>query len=96
MYEVHQTDGFRAWLNALRDTKARLRIAARLRRVENGHLGDVKLIGNGVFELRLDFGPGYRIYFVKRGGSIVVLLCGGDKSSQRGDIQRAIALAGEV
>lgn len=96
MYEVHQTDGFRAWLNALRDTQARLRIAARLRRVENGHLGDVKLVGNGVFELRLDFGPGYRICFVKRGGSIVVLLCGGDKSSQRGDIQRAIALAGEV
>lgn len=80
---------FEAWLNGLRDRPARARIKKRLDRVELGNLGDVKPLGEGVSELRVDYGPGYRIYFAQVGTTIVVLLCGGDKSSQRQDILKA-------
>ena len=81
---------FADWLNCLRDTAARRRILARLRRVQEGHYGDYKPVGAGVNELRFFFGAGYRVYFGEDGDRIVVLLCGGDKGSQRRDIHRAI------
>jgi putative addiction module killer protein len=94
--EVQQTATFRAWLFELRDSRTRARIAERIRRVGLGNLGDVKPVGGGVSELRIDYGPGYRLYFTSRGGAVIVLLCGGDKSSQTQDIARAKALAEEV
>jgi len=96
MTELHETTTFRIWLRELRDVSARLRIAARLRCVELGNLGDTKSVGDGVQELRIDYGPGYRLYFVRRGSAIIVLLCGGDKNSQQADIRRAKVLAKEV
>lgn len=82
---------FAEWLNRLRDTAARRRILARLRRVQAGNYGDYKSVGAGVYELRFFFGAGYRVYFGEDGGRIVVLLCGGDKNSQRRDIRHAQA-----
>jgi probable addiction module antidote protein/putative addiction module killer protein len=78
MADVRQSDTFADWLNALRDERARARIVIRIRRLELGNPGDVKAIGEGVFEIRVDYGPGYRVYFVQQGHEIVVLLCGGD------------------
>ena len=92
MIEVRQHPDFKAWLDALRDKAAQRKIAQRIVRVQAGLLGDAKFFG-GIGELRVDFGPGYRIYFVKRGTEIIILLCGGDKSSQRKDIIRARKLA---
>ena len=80
---------FEEWLESLKDRKTRSRIRARLDRVEQGNLGDSKSVGDGVFELRIDFGPGYRVYFGQVGLKIVLLLCGGDKSSQDQDIKKA-------
>ena len=80
---------FREWLDSLKDVRARVRIDARLLRVRLGNLGDAKSVGDGVHELRVSFGPGYRVYFGVDGPRIVVLLMGGDKSSQRSDIRRA-------
>ena len=80
---------YEEWLDALRDTKARDKIDNRLRRVQLGNLGDYAGVGEGVFELRIDYGPGYRIYFGQVGTTIVLLLCGGDKSTQRQDIREA-------
>jgi putative addiction module killer protein len=80
---------FTEWLTKLRDTESRNRISARLRRVAQGNYGDCKNLGGGIYELRLDFGPGYRIYFSKDTDVIIILLCGGDKSSQEQDIIRA-------
>lgn len=80
---------FEAWLNSLKDVQGRAVIRKRLNRVRLGNLGDAKAVGNGVFELRIDFGPGYRVYFGEQNGAIVVLLCGGDKSTQQKDIQVA-------
>jgi putative addiction module killer protein len=94
--EVRQTGEFAEWLAALRDSKARARIGERLRRLRLGHLGDVKPIGGGISELRVHYGPGYRLYLVRRGERLIVLLCGGDKSSQERDIKRAKALAEEL
>lgn len=96
MFELRQTTIFRSWLRDLRDVTARLRIAARLRRVEHGNLGDTKSVGDGVQELRVDCGPGYRLYFVQRGRAIIILLCGGDKSSQQNGIRRAKELEKDV
>ncbi len=96
MIEVRQTAVFTGWLDALRDRVARFRIIARLRRVELGNLGDVKPVGEGVSELRVDHGPGYRLYFVRRGTVIVVVLCGGDKSTQVRDIETAKAIAKDI
>jgi putative addiction module killer protein len=87
-----QDDGsspFDLWLDDLRDNEARSRIRLRLRRVALGNLGDYKPVGEGVYELRLDYGPGYRVYFGQEGNTIVVLLCGGDKRSQNQDITQA-------
>ena len=96
MLEVRQTDVFAAWSAGLRDRQARARINARIRRLSLGNPGDVKPVGSGVSEMRIDYGPGYRVYFVARGDSIVVLLCGGDKRHQDRDITRALELAKEV
>jgi putative addiction module killer protein len=94
MIEVRQTEMFRTWLAALRDRRAQARIAARIQRAAYGNLGDVRPVGNGVSEMRVDYGPGYRVYFIQR--QLIVLLCGGDKSTQSRDIERAQALAEEV
>jgi putative addiction module killer protein len=82
---------FSVWLEGLKDIKTRQRILARLRRLEQGNFGDCQPIGNGLSELRLFFGPGYRVYFGEEGGHIVIILCGGDKSSQKKDITLAKA-----
>jgi putative addiction module killer protein len=92
---VRQTAEFRDWLARLRDRQAAARIAVRIRRMEFGNPGDVKQLGGGLAEMKIDYGPGYRLYFVKRGASTVILLCGGDKGSQRHDIDRARKLAEE-
>jgi putative addiction module killer protein len=96
MLEVRQTDVFTGWFAGLRDRKARARITARIRRLSLGNPGDVKSVGGGVSEMRIDYGPGYRVYFVGRGDVVVILLCGGDKRRQERDIARALELAKEV
>lgn len=96
MIEVRQTELFAAWLDALADRRAVERIAQRIVRLQAGLLGDVKPVGGGVSELRVDHGPGYRVYFVQRGRVLIILLCGGDKASQRRDIERAKALAADL
>lgn len=95
MVELIKSIEFDRWLRALRDRNAVVRIAARLDRLAAGNHGDVKPLGGGLSELRIDYGPGYRVYFVHRGPIIVVLLCGGDKSTQDKDIKKAKAIAGE-
>jgi len=95
MYTIQQTNIFANWFTALRDACAKAAIILQLDRVRAGHLGDVKTLGNSVFELRLDVGPGYRLYFTRRGTSVILLLVGGDKSSQTRDIKRAKQLAKE-
>jgi putative addiction module killer protein len=77
---------FELWFQSLRDRNAKARIRSRIDRVEMGNLGDFKSVGDGVFELRIDYGPGYRVYFAQQGEAIILLLCGGDKSSQSSDI----------
>lgn len=95
-YEVRQTAEFAAWHAALRNLQARVAIARRLEHVASGLLGDVKPVGGGVSELRVDVGKGYRLYFAMRRRVMVVLLCGGDKRTQRADIRHAHELAKEV
>jgi putative addiction module killer protein len=96
MIEIRQTDVFADWFAALRDREARARITVRIRRLSLGNPGDVKPVGRGVSEMRIDHGPGYRVYFVQRGEMVIVLLCGGDKRSQDRDIARALELAQET
>ena len=93
--ELKQTESFRSWESKLRDKRARTIIAARLLRLVEGLAGDVAPVGEGVSELRIHYGPGYRVYFQQRGNTLIVLLCGGDKSSQRRDIETAKRLAKE-
>ena len=93
MLELKQTETFRKWRIQLKDERTRAVIASRLDRLAFGNAGDVKSVGEGISELRIDFGPGFRIYFQKRGNSIIVLLCGGDKSTQAKDIRTAKRLA---
>ncbi|MGI9213138.1 MAG: type II toxin-antitoxin system RelE/ParE family toxin [Methylococcaceae bacterium] len=95
-YQIQQTESFAKWLVNLRDQRAKTAIYRRIDRAEAGNLGDIKPVGDGVSEMRLDVGAGYRVYFTVRGGLIVILLAGGDKSTQQADIQRAIKLAKEV
>jgi len=96
MLTIKTTDVFDAWLDALKDRAAKGRIVARLRKASHGLLGDVKPVGEGVFEMREHFGPGYRLYFVKRGTALIVMLAGGNKSSQSKDIAHALKLAHEL
>jgi putative addiction module killer protein len=96
MVEVRITDVFADWLSRLRDRQAKARIEIRIRRLTLGNPGDVKPVGEGVSEMRIDHGPGYRIYFLQRGEALYVLLAGGDKSSQQKDIARAIELARDL
>jgi len=91
--QIEVTDEFDKWLKALRDLQAKVRIFERIRRLGDGNPGDVKPVGKGVSEMRINYGPGYRLYYTQRRGSLIILLCGGDKSSQTKDIARAIALA---
>ena len=95
MIEVVRTDDFDKWLTKLKDRAGRLRILKRIDRLANGNPGDVKPVGKGVSELRLDVGPGYRVYYLQDGDVLILLLCGGDKSTQQNDIDRAHRLADE-
>ncbi|MNE43381.1 hypothetical protein D3C80_1375510 [compost metagenome] len=95
-YLIQQTDTFANWHIALRDLRARIAIARRIDRAAAGNLGDVRPVGEGVSEMRVDVGPGYRLYFTRRGEMLILLLCGGDKSSQSRDIALAKRLAGEI
>ena len=96
MIEIRETETFSSWLKALRDERSRARIAVRIQRLAFGNLGDIKPVGEGVSELRIHEGAGYRVYFVQRGTLLVVLLCGGDKATQNKDIATAKRLAKEV
>jgi putative addiction module killer protein len=91
--ELRKTDVFARWLDRLRDIRARARVQARIERLAAGNAGDVRPVGEGVSELRIDYGPGYRVYFTKRGREVVILLAGGDKSTQTSDIKSALRLA---
>jgi putative addiction module killer protein len=93
LVEVRQTDTYAKWFEGLRDRQARARIDARIRRLSLGNPGDVKPVGEGVSELRIDWGYGYRVYYVQRGQTLVILLAGGDKRTQDRDIKTAIKLA---
>ena len=95
MYTILRSGTFDRWLSRLRDRQAVDRIVARLLAAEDGHLGDVRRVGGGVSEMRIQHGPGYRIYFITRGAELIILLCGGDKDSQRRDIERARRMAAE-
>ena len=95
MIEFKQTESFRKWRVRIKDVRMRALIASRLDRLAYGHAGDVKQVGEGVSELRIDHGPGYRIYFKRLGNTIIILLCGGDKDTQAKDIQAAKRLAAE-
>lgn len=93
MLEIRKTETYVQWIDSLRDLQARARIQVRIERLAAGNPGDVKAVGDGVSELRVDYGPGYRVYFTKRGREVVILLAGGDKSTQSTDIKIASRLA---
>ncbi|MFN4328318.1 MAG: type II toxin-antitoxin system RelE/ParE family toxin [Limnobacter sp.] len=93
MKTIHTTPEFDAWFDALKDKAGKARILARIERAEQGNFGDAEPVGNGVSEMRIHFGPGYRVYFVQRGLEIVILLAGGDKSTQSKDIKAALKIA---
>lgn len=96
MYSVRLLPQFNEWLSGLRDGNTRRRLAVRLRKAQLGNLGDVKSVGQGVFEMREHFGPGWRMYYVMHGMQVIVMLGGGDKSSQAADIKAAIRLASQI
>jgi putative addiction module killer protein len=93
MIEIRKTVLFTEWLDDLRDLRARARVQVRIERLAAGHVGDAKPVGVGISELRIDYGPGYRVYFTKRGSAVVILLAGGDKRTQTTDIKTALRLA---
>ncbi len=93
MVAFRKTETFACWLDGLRDIRARARVQARLERLASGNAGDVKSVGEGVSEMRIDYGPGYRVYFTKRGQELIILLAGGDKHTQATDIRTAQRLA---
>ncbi len=95
-YDIHKTEAFDKWLKNLRDRKAVLAITQRLNRAVLGNFGDTKAVGGGVFEMRIFFGPGYRLYYTISNGTILLLLLGGDKSTQQNDIRKAKELAGSL
>lgn len=94
--QLRRTQEFNEWLRDLRDKQGKAKIVVRLDRLEQGNPGNSRSVGEGVFELKVDFGPGYRVYYVQRGEVLIVVLCGGDKSSQSKDIQRAKAIASQL
>lgn len=96
MIEIRKTATFAKWIDELRDIRARARVQARIERLVIGHTGDAKPVGEGVSELRIDYGPGYRVYFKKQGRSVVILLAGGDKRTQSRDIKTALRLARDL
>lgn len=96
MFEVIRTVTFDSWLSALKDVRAQARIAQRIDRLSHGNAGDVKPVGAAVSELRIDYGPGYRVCFTKRDSLVILLLCGGDKTTQAKDIKRAVAMAKQL
>lgn len=96
MFTVRRTDIFKDWLDGLKDRRAAARIRARVLRLEDGNLGDVKPVGGGVSELRIDYGPGYRVYFTQPERTIILLICGGDKKGQSRDIATAKRIAKEL
>lgn len=96
MYTVLRSDIFDKWLTELKDAKGKARIIARIRSAELGNLGDVKSVGEGISEMRIHYGPGYRVYFTQKGRLVIFLLVGGEKSSQKRDIKRAKTLAKEL
>jgi putative addiction module killer protein len=96
MIDVRETEAFSEWLSNLRDVRAKAEVVRRVRRLALGNPGDVKPVGEGVSELRIHYGPGYRVYYVQRGNILIILLCGGDKSGQSRDIALALELAKEV
>lgn len=93
MIEIRKTENYARWLDDLKDIRARARVQVRVERLAAGNPGDVRPVGEGVSELRINYGPGYRVYFTKRGSRFIVLLAGGDKSSQAADIKNALKLA---
>ena len=95
-YQLEQTLAFSDWLGSLRDRRAMTRIIDRLKRASNGNFGDSKSVTGGVFEMRVDVGPGYRVYYFQRGKQLVILLCGGDKRTQTADIAEAKRLKAEI
>jgi putative addiction module killer protein len=95
MITIRRTEIFIEWVTSLRDQLAKAHVVRRIERLAQGNAGDVKPVGEGVSEMRIDHGPGYRVYFVNRGGVLIVLLCGGDKRTQDRDIKRAIEMARE-
>jgi putative addiction module killer protein len=96
MIEIRKTELFAQWIDALRDLRARARVQARIERLAGGNPGDVEPIGEGVSELRINYGPGYRVYFKKRGQELIILLAGGDKTTQARDIKTALRLARQL
>jgi putative addiction module killer protein len=94
--EVRKTDEFDRWIENLQDLRARAKILTRIQRLELGNAGDVRPVGDGISEMRIDYGPGYRVYYKQTGKEIVLLLCGGDKSTQNKDIKHAKELAAEI
>jgi len=93
MVEIRKTEHFANWLDNLRDIHAKARVLVRIERLASGNAGDVKPVGEGVSEMRINYGPDYRVYFIQRGSELIILLAGGDKSSQSKDIKSAIQLA---
>ncbi len=93
MIEIRKTEHFANWLDNLRDIQAKARVMVRIERLASGNAGDVKPVGEGVSEMRINYGPGYRVYFIQRGSELIILLAGGDKSSQPRDIKTAVRLA---
>jgi putative addiction module killer protein len=96
MPQIRQSEAYETWIAALQDEEARARINVRIRRLSLGNPGDVKPVGEGVSELRINHGPGYRVYYTQRGKEVIILLCGGDKRSQARDIKRALKLARDL
>lgn len=96
MIEIRKTESFAKWIDGLRDIRARARVLARIQRLACGNFGDAKPVGEGVSELRIDYGPGYRVYYKRQGKQLVVLLAGGDKRTQKRDIEKALRLAREL
>ena len=96
MIEIRQTDVYAPWYDSLRDRQTRARIDVRIRRLSLGNPGDVRPVGEGVSELRIDYGPGYRVYYIQRGQVLIILLAGGDKRTQANDIRVALELARQV